>query len=246
MGYVYKITNLVTNKVYVGKTIRGIEERLNEHISKGRKISGASQISKSLREYGSFQHKIEVLEECADASTLLKKEQYWIDKLNTRYIGYNIKNEYKEFEEPTYWCDEKTAVDNLSKGVVWNQGISPPKETRDKISKTKKLKHKLGVYENSFGHKQTEETKRKLSEIAKLRPAMSEETKSKLRAHSINRKCYYNPELKKRIFLSKSDEVPNGYIEGKGTCWVKIAGVTKSIDIWDLQKYLNDGYIKGR
>ena len=75
---------------------------------------------------------------------------------------------------------------------------------------------------------------------------MSEETKSKLRAHSINRKCYYNPELKKRIFLSKSDEVPNGYIEGKGTCWVKTAGVTKSIDVWDLQKYLNDGYIKGR
>lgn len=244
MGYIYKITNIQTNKIYVGKTLNDVNERFKEHISKGRTIEGSSKISKSLREYGSLNHTIEILEICLNAE-MLKREQYWIDKLNTLYIGYNIKNEYKEKQNNEYWGNKETALKNIREGKIWNSGISPKKETREKISLTKKKKSKLGLYK-SYGHKQSEETKNKLSQIAKERPKISQETIEKLRVASSNKICYYSIVDKKRIFLKKEDIIPNNYTKGKGTCWVYKDNISVSIDIWNKQKYINDGYKEGR
>jgi group I intron endonuclease len=76
MGYVYKITNMQTKKSYVGKTIKmHVKERFYEHVSNARKIEGSSMIAKSLREYGTINHTIEILESCED-NLLLEREQY--------------------------------------------------------------------------------------------------------------------------------------------------------------------------
>lgn len=32
MGYIYKITNLINNKVYIGKTERTVNERWKDHV----------------------------------------------------------------------------------------------------------------------------------------------------------------------------------------------------------------------
>lgn len=246
MGKVYKITNVITGKRYVGKTIKeNLEQRFNEHIRNGRKISHSSLISKSLREYGTINHTIELLEEC-DNSIILKREQYWIDQLNSLYLGYNIKNEHLEELEANYWGNENKARENLSKGLAWNKGISPKHETRDKISKTKKKKYVLGLYPNSFGHKHTEETKARLSEIAKNRPKPSEETKKKWTNQSKDRKFYHNVSLKNRISIKDYDSIPEGYVPGKGTCWVHKENTSIYISIWEKQNYIDNGYKEGR
>lgn len=167
MAIIYKITNNITGKIYVGKTINTLEYRFNSHVSNGRNIKGASKIAKSLREYGSLNHSIELLEECIEEK-VFEREQYWIDKLNTLYVGYNIKNEFSEKKESAYWGERNRAKENLKRGDVWNKGISPNDSTRKKIGETRKRKHSLGLYEN-YGHKHTEETKKYLSEIAKKR-----------------------------------------------------------------------------
>jgi group I intron endonuclease len=244
MGCIYKITNIITHEEYIGKTVKDdISDRFNEHISNGRNISGASKIAKSLREYGSLNHIITILEQC-DNDLLLRQEQYWIDKLNTLHIGLNIKNEFLN-KERNYWGNFEKAMQNLSNNDVWNKGISPKEETRKKISKTKKKKNDLGLYKN-FGHSHTEETKQKLSEIAKARDPISFETRQKIGMSSKDRKFYYSINDKKRIFLKSSDPVPEGYVEGKGTIWVTKIGKNVSIDIWDLQKFITNGYEKGR
>lgn len=243
MAYIYKITNLVTNKIYVGKTCNSIEDRFNQHISNGRKLQGASLISKSLREYGTINHKIEVLEECFD--NVLQREQHWIDVLNTLHIGYNVKNEYLDGER-SYWGDEPAAIRNLKAGNVWNKGISPSIKTRTKISETIRKRRSLGLYEGSYGHKHTEETRQKLSEIAKNRPPPSPETLEKLRQRSTGRVCYYNAIEKKRIFLDNGVPAPEGYVKGKGTCWVTKGEETLCVNIWDKLAYINAGYIIGR
>ena len=244
MAYIYKITNLVTNKVYVGKTCNSIEDRFNQHISKGRLLQGTSQIAKSIREYGTINHKIEVLEECHD--NVLQREQHWIDTLNTLHIGYNVKNEYLEDGKRSYWEDENVAMRNLDAGKVWNAGISPSIKTRTRISETMRVRRSLGLYENSYGHKHTEETRQKLSEIAKNRPPTSPETREKLRQRSTGRTCYYSTVEKKRIFLNIGDPVPDGYVKGKGTCWVTKDEETMSVDIWEKHTYISAGYIIGR
>ena len=243
MGHIYKITNTATNLVYVGKTVHDINKRFDEHISSGRKINGSSQISKSLREYGSLNHTIEVLEDCEN-NLLLEREQYWIDKLNTLHIGLNIKNE-KLQKEHQFWGFPERAKQNIYNNEIWNKGISPPKEVRKKISETKRKKQQLGLYTN-YGHVHTEETKNRLSEIAKNRAPISDTTKKKLREQSSDRKFYHSMLDKKRISIKSNDDIPCGYVEGKGTVWVTKDGKNISIDVWDLNEYINYGYEKGR
>lgn len=40
MAYIYKITNDVNGKIYIGKTYNSIEKRFKEHIADGVKIGG--------------------------------------------------------------------------------------------------------------------------------------------------------------------------------------------------------------
>lgn len=229
--------------VYVGKTNNSIECRFSQHVHNGRKIQGSSLISKSLREYGTINHKIESLEECYD--NVLQREQHWIDKLNTLHTGYNIKHEYLDGKR-SYWGDESAALRNLEAGNAWNKGITPSIKIRTRIAETMRKRRSLGLYEGSYGHKHTEETRQKLSEIAKNRPPPSPETREKLRQRSTGRVCYYNAIEKKRIFLDIGVPVPEGYVKGKGTCWVTKGEETLCVNIWDKLAYISAGYTIGR
>lgn len=245
MGYIYKITNTLTNLEYVGKTVKDINERFVEHIRNGRKIMGASQIARSLREYGSLNHKIEILEVC-DNDVLLEREQHWIDKLNTLHIGLNIKNEKLNNDNDTqYWGNHEKAKQNIDGNEVWNKGISPSEEVRKKISETKRKRYALGLYKN-YGHSHTEETKRKLSDIAKKRPPISNITRKKIVEASRDRKFYHNVSDKKIVCIKSDETIPNGYVEGKGMIWVTKDKKNLNINVWDLDEYINRGYKRGR
>jgi group I intron endonuclease len=244
MAYIYKITNKITGRIYVGKTKKTLEERYSEHITNGRKIEASSKISKSLRIYGTINHIIEIIEECSEENVFVR-EQYWIDTLNTLHVGLNIKNEKLTQQKSNYWGNEDRAFENISKGIIWNKGISPQEKTREKISKTKLKRSKLGLYKNSYRRYQTEETKRKLSEIAKKRPPVKDEIKKKISQNSKGREFFYSYNDKKRVFILP-ENCPEGYVRGKGQLWVMNDYETKCIDVWDLEHYVKRGYREGR
>ena len=90
MAFIYKITNLINNKIYVGKTTKTLEERFQTHLhdSKKEKLSHRP-LYKDMKEYGAENFSIELLEEDNDNPS--EKEIYWIEKLNSRIPnGYNI------------------------------------------------------------------------------------------------------------------------------------------------------------
>lgn len=168
MAMIYKITNTFVkpNKSYVGMTKRSLGERFDEHVSSGRNIRGAIELAVSLREYGTLNHKIEILEECDD-NIALERESFWIEKLNTISEGYNVHLSFIKNQEKEYWGDKELAKLNIENGYVWNKGISPYNLFRDKISKTKKERYILGLYNNSYGHRHSHEVKMKLSKVLK-------------------------------------------------------------------------------
>lgn len=86
MGYIYKITNLINGKMYIGQTKRSIDIRWKEHL----RSKDDSPIHKAFRKYGIENFKIETLEECAD-ELLNEKEIYYIKQYNSYngHIGYN-------------------------------------------------------------------------------------------------------------------------------------------------------------
>lgn len=83
MSFIYKITNLIDNKVYIGLTTRTVEARWKEHCR-----HGSQQIDDAIQLYGIENFQIETLEEC-DESILDDREKYWIDYYDSFKNGYN-------------------------------------------------------------------------------------------------------------------------------------------------------------
>lgn len=91
---IYKITNQVNGKVYIGQSVC-IERRWNEHKARAFNLNNKDYdkpFYRSIRKYGVGNFNLEVLEECKQEE-LNEKEMYWIkyyDATNKKR-GYNIK-----------------------------------------------------------------------------------------------------------------------------------------------------------
>lgn len=91
-GYVYKITNLVNGKIYVGQTIKTVQRRWGQHKFLSQKPSKESYLQKSIYKYGSDNFSVETLDNAYNREDLDYKEAHWIDVLDTlKPNGYNIR-----------------------------------------------------------------------------------------------------------------------------------------------------------
>lgn len=87
VGVVYKITNNLNGKVYVGQTIRPVKERFRGH------INGSLFVDKQIQKYGVKNFSLEVLEECETTQQLREREIFWMVELNSIYPnGYNLND----------------------------------------------------------------------------------------------------------------------------------------------------------
>ena len=86
MGVIYKITNKLDGKIYIGKTARTLEERMKEH-----RWSNELYIDRAIRKYGINAFEVSVVEECADSNELNEREIFWIAFYNCKNPnGYNM------------------------------------------------------------------------------------------------------------------------------------------------------------
>lgn len=79
---IYKTTNLINGKIYVGKDKRNLDSYL-----------GSGLILKyAIEKYGRENFKKEILEKCDSNDLLCEREIYWIKELNAtdKNVGYNI------------------------------------------------------------------------------------------------------------------------------------------------------------
>ena len=143
---IYKITNTVNGKIYVGQTVRTLEERKWQHINTA-KHCHKNHLYNAMRKYGIENFKFEKICDVDNIEDLNILERYYIAKYNCIKDGYNM-------------------VDGGNNNVMFLDDVKRKhsermrsKETRSKISRSMKQYRK----ENPF----TEEHKRKLSEKAK-------------------------------------------------------------------------------
>jgi group I intron endonuclease len=87
MGYIYKITNNINGKCYIGKTERTIEIRWSEHTRPSRWKMDLP-LYRAFLKYGINNFSIEEVEEC-DNTILDEREIYWINYFDTYKSGYN-------------------------------------------------------------------------------------------------------------------------------------------------------------
>lgn len=89
---VYKITNLINNKIYIGKTCN-FENRWYEHVRVAKtKEKTSYYLHKSINKYGAENFKIEIIENNLTEEQSLEREKFWIKILNSKdpNIGMNL------------------------------------------------------------------------------------------------------------------------------------------------------------
>ena len=120
--YIYKTTNLITNKIYIGQHIAKINENK-------RYFGSGKLLKKSIKKHGIKNFKNEILEYCKDIDELNDREIFWISELNSTNlnIGYNITCGGKQFfptEEFIRRCKEiRNNISNEKKNE-WYSNIS--------------------------------------------------------------------------------------------------------------------------
>lgn len=189
---IYKITNKINGKTYIGKTEKSLNERWKHHLKHVKKGTNR-YLYDAIRYYGINNFSIEKIEEVADKSELNQKEIYWIKQLksNNKNFGYNMTEGgdggkmsdaiYKRLADqkrgiPLTDQHKKNVSDSL-KGVFVGRKLS--EKWKQKISETLKKRYENGELKTDFlkigwkkgkdhpmyGKHHTEKTKKRLSQV---------------------------------------------------------------------------------
>lgn len=200
---IYKVTNLINGKIYIGQT----HFRNDDYLGSGIIISSA------IAKYGKNNFKKEYIDNANTQTELDEKEKFWIKELNSqdKNIGYNIAD--GGWNDFTMNDEIKEKISNTLKGKyvgenafryglklsdehkkaisIANKGKTLSDEHRNKISKANTGKSmpehvKKIISDCHKGTKLSDEHKQKISESGKARNFhWSDEQIEKLRMSNI-------------------------------------------------------------
>lgn len=91
IGKIYKITNKINGKIYIGQTVRTLKKRFNAHYwgtSDNDPYHKQMAIKKAMRKYGKENFSIELIEE-VERGKLDEREVFWISYYDSYNKGYN-------------------------------------------------------------------------------------------------------------------------------------------------------------
>lgn len=204
MGCIYKITNIINNKSYIGLTTKTAEYRFKQHLnSKNSKVNKNCLLHKALRKYGNINFKIETLiDNEFNIKKLIELEQFYIKKYNT-YSGIS-----------------KTGY-NLTLGGEGGLGKIISEETKLKMKISSKLRNYKPSKEsieqgklNRMWYKPSIETKLKIS-LGNKGKIISKECRDKiskkLKGHTYTKGISKSEEHKKKVSLSVKKLFASGY-----------------------------------
>jgi group I intron endonuclease len=183
-GIVYKVTNIVNSKVYIGQTIRDIERRKQMHFNEAKRSK--FYFHKALIKYGESNFYWEILEHCGSKDELDEMEFHYIKQYGSfGRNGYNLtfggegisgfvfsaeaRKKLSESHKGRKMTDEakrKMMANRPSKVGIGNPmyGIQSPMKGKNHTEETRnKISIKLS------GKRFSDEHKMKLSEAAKIR-----------------------------------------------------------------------------
>ena len=176
MGYVYKITNTINNKSYIGISIYEPEKgRIEDHLSgRGNRI-----IANAVEKYGKDAFTYEILEENVFDELLRDLEVVYIANYNTvAPHGYNLTHggggtgkhsEVSRRKNSEAHKGKRLSPEHRRKISEGNRGKTMSAKARRKMSESKKGENNpsFGKKPHNFGKSHSENTRRKMSESKK-------------------------------------------------------------------------------
>ena len=191
---IYKITNNINGKVYIGQSIN-IKERWNDHIkSLNRKDSHSILLQRAWNKYKQENFSFEILELCSE-NELDNVEVKYIEFYDSINNGYNI--------EPGGNKNKRLSDETKKKIGDANRGRCHSEETRQKMSESR-----IGKNNGMYGKHHSEESKKKMSDAAKNRPGHrpSDEGLERIRLSNLGKEV--SKETRKKISNANKGRVP--------------------------------------
>ena len=115
--FIYKISNSINNKVYIGQTIRPIEERFKRHINDATNCILDTHFARAIRKYGKENFYIEEIDVASNQEELNLKEQYWIGYYDSIQNGYNETDALYKCGGNTYKSKTEEEMQLISKKI---------------------------------------------------------------------------------------------------------------------------------
>lgn len=132
---IYKITNKVNGKMYVGRTVQKVEERFKQHC-KAEKTSGIL-LHRAIQKHGKENFEVEIIEECRIKRRYIQAEYKWIKALNTLSpSGYNTVLHGGAVRH-TKATREKMSKTRINREITWGKKIGQSNKGR-KLTQTQK------------------------------------------------------------------------------------------------------------
>ena len=216
IGCIYVIKNTVNNKVYVGQTVKTMNERWDEHLYNAKPDGREQLIYLAMRKYGVEKFHVELVKMADGTESLDELEIYYIDKFNSLTPGgYNMTRGGSKFKDDNPMYHEEIRK-KVSKHFVGDKNPAKRPEVKEKIR------------QKALGRKASDEARAKMSANNPrqwLGKHLSEETRTKI---SQNHGCRgkfggLNPNSKKVQRLDKNTfEVLEEYDAVMTACrWVR-------------------------
>lgn len=185
---IYKFTNKINGKIYVGKTKKSLRQRITAHKSAAKTFRGNQLIHKAIRKYGIENFEIVILEDkIASINELNERERHYIalNRSTEREFGYNFSiggeggTSLSGSDNPMFG---KSRPDLSARNIV-NKG-----KTLEEIhGKEKAEEIKRMASQSSSGKKHSDESKRKMGESQKLSWERGRNNSEKYFTHMQNR-----------------------------------------------------------
>lgn len=135
---IYKITNKLNGKFYIGQS-NNIERRFSEHCQN--KLKNRIPLDTAIQKYGKENFKLEVIQEC-NISDLNKWESYWIEQLDAINKGYNCNPGGDNAQLGSYNSNSK----------IIEEDVILIRTSYNNHLKQKEIYHKYFINKISFGH----------------------------------------------------------------------------------------------
>lgn len=115
--WIYKITNIQNNKVYIGQTIRPVEQRFRRHINDALNNILDTHFARAIRKYGKDNFIIEIIDTAKSQDELNQKEQYWIKYYDSVKNGYNETDAISKCGGNTYKSKTENEMKNIKEKI---------------------------------------------------------------------------------------------------------------------------------
>lgn len=252
--YIYKITNLINNKIYIGLSTKTVEESTNYYGS-------GVNIIKAIKKYGKDNFEKEILLECDTLEELRNHEIKLIAEYNStdRNVGYNISPGgdinsdkqrvciYKysiEGELIRYFDTIEDAIKLYGDTELYRNSVRDnrpikgfwysvePKTTEEILEMHNRyLTNREEAFVNGANkrHSNPELAKFYKENMLKARAAVTnfettEETKQKISKSLTGRHWYHNPNDHSQN--GQYHQPPSGWVRGRGKNYSRPAGLT--------------------